>query len=181
VTGSGDNCYGVRLWSDGRPFKMIGDPTNYTVIDNRPGFKKLLRLSNFNQPGSEIAYYKLIGSASWIGTGPAHHSGAPNCGPMNIHDSDWYVVAGESPHALEYFENTHDITVERVNFFLAPGYDVLNAWTDKPNCRGHVFKSCTVTPVNPTTLQPTGPAVPLGWQHIRGGAAKNAVGVTIIP
>lgn len=178
VTGNKDNCYGIRLWGDGRPFKMIGtSKTELTTIDNRPGFKRLLRISNFL--GGEIACYKLIGSGSWIGTGPSDHSGPPNCGPLWIHDCEWYTIVGDATHALEYFENTHDITVERVNFYLAPGYDVLNAWTDKPNCRGHRFIGCTVTLVDPNTLQPTGQAVPLGWQHIRGGAAKNAVGITI--
>ncbi len=185
ATGGIDNCYGIRIWSDGRAIRLLGDPTDHKrcYIENRPGFKCLLRLSNYteNLP-SEIGYMKLVGAGSWLGGGPSvQSSDMPQTGPMWIHDIDYYLVAGDKKHAFELYENTHHHTFERCNFWLLKdaAYDVFSSWSDKAGCHSHIARNCKVG-ICDVNLNVVSALRPLAWSDFAGGQAKHGTKWQII-
>ena len=171
-----DNCYGIRAWMDSGPksIKIIGDPANRTPIDNRPGFKKCLRLSGYQS--LLIQHMKLIGSGWWLGNGPADNSSRPVCDNGHIADCDIYFVTDdEVKAAVELFDFVKNHTFERVNFWhLAgvSGHFAIEAWSDKPGCFGHKVIGCKVGTCN-ADLSPASSLRPFAWSDMRGGQAKH--------
>lgn len=178
-----DNCYGIRAWMDSGPrtIEVVGwaNDRRRMTIDNRPGSKCLLRLSNY--ASCEVAHCTLIGSGSWLGGGSSVQSqGMPVTDNGYYHDLDWFLIGGDKKHVVELYENTRNHRFERVNFWLLDGgaFDVFSGWTDKPGCVGHSFAQCRVGLCNANLEQVVAP-IPFGWQHCNGGQAKNAAGVSI--
>lgn len=178
VIGGIDNCYGIRAWMERETIIIEGDPNNRPVIDNGPGFKALLRLSNYAAEQGmalEIRHVTLVGSGSWLGTGAKEQNlSMPVCGPAWIHDFYYYLIAGDKKHAFELYENCQNHTFERGDFYLLDGsnYDCFGAWSDKPGCFGHQAKSCRVGTCN-ASRNATSTLRPLGWQDFDGGQAKH--------